>query len=154
MKLLEAHIERAIVDLLELDDWVCRKMEQNFSERKRKIVGEAGMPDRLCIRYLDKARIEFPTASGSLVVAVLKPPAAEVMWLELKSLKGKHAPHQKAWQAAEMARGALVLRAGIDFEASIEGFAKFYAASGLQRRKFHLGSMTKTGLVKAMEGLR
>ena len=113
-KLTESHVERSIVDFLSLDGWICRKTEENYSERKRKRTGESGMPDRQCVRY------------GIGV-------ACEMFWLELKSRKGKTAAHQKAWHAAERARGALVVVAHQDFEPSIEGFAAWYRQSGLQR---------------------
>ena len=58
-----------------------------------------------------------------------------MMWIEHKSPTGRAAPHQKAWHAAERARGALVLVAGEDFPASIDGFMEFYRRSGLMRRK-------------------
>lgn len=124
--LLEADIERAIVDYLALDGWVCRKMEQNFSERKKKVVGQRGMADQLCVRY-------GPT-SGTPSLCVERAMYTQVMWLELKRRTGKAMAHQKAWHEAERARGALTLIAGIDFEASISGFMTWYRASGLRRR--------------------
>lgn len=47
---------------------------------------------------------------------------------------GKASKHQAEWIAAERARGALVLLAGVTFPATIEGFQKWYLASGLARR--------------------
>ena len=125
LRLLETDVERACVRLLELDGWIVRKQEQNFSKKKKKSVGEKGMADRLCVRY------------GG-------PPHAEVLYIEFKRLvpskRGKVWPrstraaiHQKAWIAVERKRGALVWLAGEDFPASIEGFREFYRNSGLCR---------------------
>ncbi len=128
---LEKDIEKSCTDLLVLDGWRSFKMEQNFSERKRKSVGEPGMADRLYIRY-DRAE--------------LAPRWAEVMFVEWKRLKGgsgKRALFTKAekakirqlrWIAEERAKGALVLLAGVDFPATIEGFRTWYRSSGLMRR--------------------
>lgn len=126
----ELDIECAIVDLLALDDWRCFKMEHQFSEKKRKSVGENGMPDRLCIRYGFCQYVEDGPAQR----------AAEVIWLELKRLdkRGKStkvAQHQKDWHTLERKRGGLVLVAGQDFPASIEGFKEWYKTSGLMRNK-------------------
>ena len=46
--------------------------------------------------------------------------------------------HQVAWHQRERARGALTLLAGVDFPATIEGFAEWYRASGLMRRALFL----------------
>ena len=89
-------------------------MEQNWSERKRKRVGEAGMPDCLAIRYSD-----VPIT---------------VMWIEFKRPGGKPSQAQLVWHRDERARGALTLIAGVDFEPTIEGFMAYYAQSGLKRR--------------------
>ncbi len=144
LALLEKDIERACCDLLEADGWIVRKMEKNFSERKRKSTGEKGMSDRLCIRYVprDQGKPQSAMPSGM----------AEVLWIEFKRLvpqptrvieKGRPkqrwprstqaAVHQKAWHAIERKRGALTLIAGEDFIASIDGFRDWYRESGLMR---------------------
>jgi hypothetical protein len=126
LKVSEADIEKTCTQILEWDGWRSFKMEQNFSERKQKRTGEAGMPDRLYIRYWKNC----PGPGG-------KGPAecADLMWIEWKALGGRVSQAQHDWQAAEVARGALVLCAGRTFPASIDGFKAWYAASGLQRRK-------------------
>ena len=104
-------------------------------------MSEKGIPDRLYIRYLPPAKISRCPRPDDVKAC------AEVLWIEWKRAPGgsgkralftaaeKKKIRQQAWIAAERARGALVLLAGVDFEASIEGFQKFYRASGLCRRK-------------------
>jgi hypothetical protein len=104
---LESHVEQAVVELLQWDGWHVLKMEENFSERKMKRTGEAGMPDRLALRY-------HPDA---------------ILWLEIKRPGKEPTPAQLAWHAAERARGALVIV--ID---SIEAGRAWYDTSGLRRR--------------------
>lgn len=101
-------------------------MEQNFSEKKQRAFGEAGMPDRLYIRYCSIHNPGWREFRGEV--------QAEVLWVEWKSLKGHPSPDQQLWILDERKRGALVLCAGIDFPASIEGFREWYAQSGLNRR--------------------
>lgn len=130
--LLERDIEKTCCDLLRADGWVVRKMEQNYSERKKKRVGERGMADVLCIRYSQHSMIEDRCQHCT------------VLWLEFKRLvpskRGKVWPratkaaiHQSAWHTLERKRGALTLIAGKDFPASIEGFREWYKESGLMR---------------------
>lgn len=146
-KLLEKDLERAVRDILALDGWIVRKMEQNYSERKRKSVGEPGMADLLAIRYSDKGIF------ANLKLQKCYPMGqAEVVWLELKRLVAspervrrngvqrqrwpratQAANHQKAWHVRERERGALTLIAGEDFPATIDGFRDWYRASGLAR---------------------
>lgn len=108
----ELDLERAIRDLLEWDGWIVRKMERNYSERKRKSVGELGMPDLLAIRYIQDSF------------------AAEVLWIEVKRTfrqkATKAAGHQHEWHTRERRRGAFTVIAGEDFEASIDGFKLWY----------------------------
>src|SRR5579863_5951908 len=114
-KITEAGIEKAVCDLLMLDGWRCFKMEQNFSERKEKRIGEKGMPDRLFIRY------------GAGV-------DAEVLWIETKAPGKIPDVHQILWHEAERGRGSVVLV--VD---SIEWFRGWYFWSGLCRNKSLLG---------------
>ncbi len=139
---LEKDIEKSCTDFLELDGWRSFKMEQNFSERKRKSVGEPGMADRLYIRYCGKPLVKQSWDFGLAPAERM----AEVMFVEWKRLKGgsgKRALFTKAekakirqlrWIAEERAKGALVLLAGVDFPATIEGFRGWYRSSGLMRR--------------------
>ncbi len=57
----------------------------------------------------------------------------EVMWIEFKSSKGKLQKHQLEWITKERARGALVVVAGMEFGASVDGFRDWYRNSGLCR---------------------
>lgn len=113
--LRESHIEQTIVDFLALDSWRSLKMEANFSERKRKGVGEVGMPDRLFIRYTWLSEVQL-------------------MWLEAKRPKGRVSLAQAKWVERERARGALVLVMGVDIPATVEAFRLWYATSGLRKR--------------------
>lgn len=133
--LKERDLEKTCSDLLELDGWRPLKTDPVSRHEWGKGFGEKGMCDRLYIRYLDKAELVFP--GGRMV---LKPPAAEVLWIEWKRIRAgrrtatKAAPHQKTWIMAERARGALVILAGEDFPATWEGFKLWYRKSGLMRR--------------------
>lgn len=87
------------------------------------------MPDKHYVRYCGGfSKSVWPKDSAMCVVR------ADVMFIEWKKKGGKAAQHQKDWHAKECARGALTLIAGEDFPASIEGFAQWYKASGLQRK--------------------
>ena len=121
LKISEADIEETCSDWLALDGW--RRLKTNpCSDRSRgKGFGELGMADDLYIRYQD--------GSGRRVFWT------DVMWIEWKSARGQLSPHQRAWATAERLRGALVLIAGIDFPASIEGFQDWYRESGLALHK-------------------
>lgn len=116
----EAQIQRACDDLMELDGW--RKIVTDPPHMRGLGVSEKGIPDRLYIRYRFDSRFTY------------RPAHAELLWVEHKKRGGKAALHQKAWHAAERARGALVWVAGEDFPATIEGFQAHYMASGLTRR--------------------
>lgn len=105
---LERHVEETICQFLEWDGWHVLKMEENYSERKRKRTGEPGMPDRLALRYNPD----------------------QILWLELKRPGEKPRPDQIVWHEAERSRGALVL-----VVSDIDDFMKrWYPKSGLQRR--------------------
>lgn len=135
-RLTEAHIEQACTDYLILDGWRPLKTEQNFSEHKLKSVGENGMADHLYIRYEPHVHyngtniVKNRTAENTVTLEA----EAHVMWIEWKRYGGKTGQHQLDWNAKETGRGALALIAGIDFTPTIEGFRKWYQASGLARR--------------------
>lgn len=143
-RVLEKHIEQAIVDYLTLDGWICRKQEQNFSEKKRKIVGELGMPDQQCVRYCD-ARHSVGMSKQSVNRLRASP---ELFWIEVKRERGgeigskaeKARIDQKAWHARERERGALTVILGEDCPATVDGFIEWYALSGLQRRNIQVRS--------------
>jgi hypothetical protein len=67
----------------------------------------------------------------------------ELLWCEWKRRGGKAKSHQIDWHARERARGALVIVAGEDFPASIEGFLGWYNQSGLARHKLAIGPLSK-----------
>ncbi len=128
VKLSERDVERTCTDFLALDGWRPLKTDPCSDRSRAKGFGEKGMADHLYIRYIDPS---FPERLHIM---------AEVLWVEWKRLErnGKPtlaAPHQRLWQAAERKRGALVLLAGEDFPATIEGFQEWYRNSGLLRRQ-------------------
>lgn len=128
--LREKDIQRTICDLLKADGWRVFQFEQQWSEKKRKTVGEKGMPDVLAIRY--------NALSGMTETDEEEWDGDITLWLELKrTIRGratKASTAQLLWHQAERARGALTWIAGVDFPATIEGFQEHYARSGLQRR--------------------
>ena len=131
--LKEADIASACSDLLALDGWRMLITDPVSNRQLGKGFGEVGMADRLYIRYDPQAAVIH---TGGHIHRAL----TQVMWIEFKRVQAngnttKATPHQKAWHEAERARGALTLIAGEDFPAAIEGFAKWYAGSGLQQRK-------------------
>ncbi|HKT90122.1 MAG TPA: hypothetical protein VJQ59_16875 [Candidatus Sulfotelmatobacter sp.] len=142
MKPTEAQIEKACTDMLEADGW--RTIETDLKRLRGLGVQEKGMADRLYVRYrphpyeIHRDGRDNPRAIGWWQ-AVL-PCQAEVLFIEWKRIREGHkaatkpSQHQLAWHAKERARGALTLIAGIDFEASIEGFIRWYRESGLMRR--------------------
>lgn len=139
MKILERDIEAACTQLLQLDGWRVFHMEQQWSEKKRKSVGEHGMADVLAIRYGPPRRHQQRFARG--FETTWFPEDAEVVWLEFKRITGKSgrptkaAPHQKIWHRDERLRGAMTLIAGEDFPASTDGFIAWYRGSGLMRQR-------------------
>ena len=66
-------------------------MERNYSERKRKSVGELGMPDLLAIRYIRNSV------------------AAEVLWIEVKRTF-----RQKATKASGASMNGMRGNAGVE----------------------------------------
>lgn len=124
----ERDIQGACEDLLQWDSWRIFRLEQNWSERKVKSVGEAGAPDCLAIRY----RPTFKAGSKTLIS--LWESVAEVLFVEWKRPGGKSSQRQVDWHALERKRGALVWLAGETFPASVDGFLAHYRASGLNRR--------------------
>lgn len=131
-KVSERQIQDACSQLMELDDW--RVIHTDPRYLRGLGVQEKGIADECYVRYLANDRLELQTELGPVLIAVLKPPAAEVLWVEFKRRTGKAMAHQRAWHDAERARGALTWIAGIDFTASVEGFKAHYLASGLARR--------------------
>jgi hypothetical protein len=89
------------------------------------------MPDKHYVRYHTEAvRLHRRTIAETA--------RTETMFIEWKKKGGTAAQHQKDWHAKESARGALVLLAGLQFPASIEGFCNWYAKSGLQRKSISI----------------
>lgn len=127
--LAEAQIETTCVAFMVAEGWRPFKMEQQFSEKKRKTTGEAGCADHLFLRYAVMPE-DVPIEARVLV---------DVLWVEFKRLtaKGKAtkaSPAQMLWHVCERARGAITWIAGVDFTPTIEGFRNHYAASGLARK--------------------
>jgi len=140
LPVLEKDIESAVTQFLEWDGWRALRTDPVSDRGRAKGFGEPGMADHLYIRYAlgkgDGLRLPFPFDQGQ---------AAEVLWVEFKRrMPVKHGKawgratkasiHQQAWHAKERARGALTIILGEDCEASVEGFKRWYFASGLARR--------------------
>ena len=125
--LLEADIARTCSDFLITDGWRMIVTDPVSDRARGKGFGELGMADRLYVRY--NGCLRTPASREQ----------AQVMWIEWKRIdkRGrttKAGAHQHAWHESERARGALVVVAGEDFPASIEGWMSWYAASGLAKR--------------------
>jgi hypothetical protein len=129
---LERDLQLACEGLLQYDGWRILHFEQNFSERKRKVVGEAGAPDTLAIRYdingLMGKWLRWQDGYGD-------PTISHVVWIEWKRPKGIKSAAQKIWHRAERERGAVIWVAGEDFQTTYESFKDFYETSWLCRRK-------------------
>lgn len=135
-RLLEKDIQKTCTDLLELDGW--RLIRTDMPHLRGLGVQEPGMADSLYIRYTPFVN----GGCGKLRCAHCNS-MAEVLFIEWKrqystQARGprvtKAALHQKAWHAAERARGALTLIAGEDFPATIGGFSTWYSGSGLAKK--------------------
>lgn len=123
----ERDIENTCTELLGYDGWRCIKTD--LPHLRGLGVQEKGMADRLYIRY--GARADTVPPGGACLD--IRRAATESFWVEWKKVGGKNAVHQKAWQAAERGRGAIVWVSLEDFPATIEGFKDHYRKSGLNR---------------------
>lgn len=122
----EAALEQTCTNILIQDGWRYLKTDPVSRRAHGKGFGELGMADGLYIRY----RSSPPSCLGCTVPAEFC--RSEVMWIEWKREKGGVvADHQRDWHTAEREKGALVLVAGEDFPATIEGFCDWYQRSGL-----------------------
>lgn len=135
--LKEKQIQRTICDLLHVEGWRIFQFERQWSDKKRKAVGETGMPDILAIRYALNGR--KPESHDQRVNCRLLASGQEIVWIEVKRLDGRGATTKPSvaqldWHRDERARGALTVIAGVDFPATIEGFQEWYRSSGLERK--------------------
>ena len=130
----ESDLERYGTDLLALDGWRSLKTDPVSRREWGKGFGEKGMADRLYIRYAsdDEVWLQTKVRYDSTINSAHS--RAQVLWIEWKTPRGKAEPHQRIWINVERGRGALVLLAGEDFEATPEGFLAWYRGSGLLRR--------------------
>lgn len=130
IKISESDIQTAIVDFLTYDGWRAFRTELTVQRERGRVVGERGMPDYCFIRYLDRHEIHCPCSNGANIIAVLKAPAAEVLWIEFKRLGEKPDVDQLGWHGVERVRGGMVLV--VD---DIDKFIDFYKRdSGLNRK--------------------
>ncbi len=137
--LKEADIQRTVCDFLRAEQWRVFEFEQEWSERKKKLLGEEGMPDVLAIRYtgVNSAAVVGRGCGNSAILH--GGTLAQVLWLECKRIdkRGrltKPTQAQKDWKLLEQKRGALVWTLGEECEPSFEAFRDLYRSSGLQRR--------------------
>lgn len=127
LKLTEADVALACVQLLEYDGWRHLRTDPCSDRARGKGFGEKGMADALFIRYLNP--MDPPAEERE------KKRWAEVIWIEWKRPKGRILAHQRIWHKVERKRGALTWIAGLDFHPTFEDFKAFYAKSGLKRRR-------------------
>lgn len=132
-RISEASLQSAVTTLLQLDGWRALRTDPVSNRGLGKGFGEIGMADYLYIRY------GFTELGALLDVRIQNAQIrhrshCEVLWIEHKAPGAKPSTAQQLWHAGERSRGALALIAGIDFEASIEGWQAWYKASGLGRK--------------------
>ena len=138
--LCEADIQKTITDFLRAEQWRVFEFENEWSERKKKLLGEEGMPDVLAIRYADDNPYQRVPGGYRGDMEDFKPRRwACVLWLECKRIdkRGrltKPSQAQKDWKLLEQKRGAMVWTLGEECEPSFEAFRDLYRNSGLQRR--------------------
>jgi hypothetical protein len=125
LRISEADVQKAVVQILELDGWRAIRTDPVSDKSRGKGFGEVGMPDYLFIRYLNGSVLEYP--GGHMV---LKRPAAEVLWVEFKRKNGVPRAHQVAWHTNENARGGMVRIAD-----DAGDFREWYKTSGLMRHE-------------------
>lgn len=140
----ESTIQETCCAWLALDGW--RRIRTDMKQLRGMGVQEKGMADDLFIRYHG--------FTGQFIHAAVANPEcqsqSEALWVEWKRERGstslnpkralftraeKAMIHQKAWHAAERARGALTVILGEDCPATIEGFMDWYTDSGLLRKQ-------------------
>lgn len=125
----EAEIERDCTQILIHDGWRPLKTDPVSNRGRGKGFGELGMADYEYIRYRPICR----THGANRCDLICGAQNVELIWIEWKREDGTAAEHQIEWHERERAKGALTLIAGIDFTASVEGFAEWYGKSGLRR---------------------
>ena len=135
-RLKEADIAKTCSHYLALDAW--RQVITDPPRLRGLGVTEKGIADGLYVRYcpdiVGRKTVDQLIDDMNLPNASCAQAITEVLWVEWKRKGGVAAAHQIAWHRTERARGALTLIAGVDFEASIDGFLAFYKQSGLNRR--------------------
>jgi len=133
-RITEAHVQKAVTDLLVLDGWRAIRTDPVSDRGRGKGFGELGMPDYLYVRYIN------PTSHKRLFGMTEAEVRSEWdgMWVEFKAPNKTPEPHQRIWHARELARGALVLV--VD---SIDSFMDWYRQSGLARKVLQDGQKSK-----------
>lgn len=126
-RISEAHVQAAVVTMLELDGWRPIRTDPVSDRGRGKGFGELGMPDYLFIRYVRNGDKRLGVDSRGFQVHL---PLAEVLWIEFKAAGEKPKSHQTTWHDSERARGALVMI----FD-SLDSAREWYKGSGLMRNK-------------------
>jgi hypothetical protein len=124
-RILEAHVQQAVVEYLQLDRWRAFRTELTVQRERGRVVGERGQPDYLFVRYSHPCRGAGCSGEHCGTIDCVE---CELLWIEFKRPGEKPRADQIAWHQAERKRGALVLV--VD---SFDDFAKLYETSGLQR---------------------
>jgi hypothetical protein len=112
LKVSEADVQRAVVDMLELDGWRAIRTDPVSDRSRGKGFGEIGMPDYLFLRY------------------GLNYSGVGVLWVEFKAPGKTLNRHQVVWHSREGKRGALIF-----VVSDAAQFRETYKTSGLMRNK-------------------
>lgn len=135
--LSEAHIQATCTDWLELDGFYALRTDPVSRREWGKGFGEPGMADHQYSRSEPLGGCDEcgpPGGKKCLNCAA----CASIFWVEWKRKDGKQQQNQKDWKQKMLKLGFVIVTAGEDCPASIEGFCSWYAASGLQRKRISI----------------
>jgi hypothetical protein len=118
-KISEAHVQKAVVQILELDGWRAIRTDPVSDRSRGTGFGEIGMPDYLFLRYWRMDNLHDDT-----------PPIGEMLWIEFKAPGKTPSLEQLNWHGKERNRGALVV-----VVENVDGFIEWYKSSGLMRHQ-------------------
>ena len=125
-RISENHIQETVVEYLQWDGWRAFRTELTVQREYGRVVGEAGQPDYLFMRY----RATFRNLVAQDIRISTDYSVSQILWIEFKAPGKSPRPDQLAWHKSERERGALVLV--VD---DIDAFIQWYESSGLLRRR-------------------
>lgn len=132
---LESEIQQQCADLLALDGWRALRTDPCSDRGRAKGFGEKGMADLLFLRpALYVCDNSFGRSGAFPKHSICSAADGQILWVEFKRPGQMPKSHQYDWHFAERLSGFLTVMAGVDFEASFEGFRIWYLVSGLLRR--------------------